>query len=346
MEQKILMLGWGYPPEIDGGLDIHVAEVFEQLRELGTKVDLVLPKNRAPERDGIIPVDTGNGDMNQRARQLSRKFVKIAEDYDIIHTHDWFGSEAGLKAKKYSNVRWIATFHSLSSHRARKSWHRHEEMERGIVEEADEITAVSEMLASEIEEKYGRKPQVIRNGFSSLESNGSDVKQRLGIDTMVFYVGRHSEQKGLEHLLYGFSKFLEDHDATLVLGGDGHMREALEEFTEMLGIQDSVVFEGFIPGEELGDYYSSADVFVSPSLNEPFGLTVTEAVQAGTPVVATRSGAEEVMPSETVVNVEPESDSIAAGIEKALETQVPDFKKRSWKKVTEETIEVYRELIQ
>ncbi|MFB6191003.1 MAG: glycosyltransferase family 4 protein [Candidatus Nanohaloarchaea archaeon] len=339
------MLGWGYPPDIDGGLDVHVARLFEELQGMGVDVTLALPEERAPDREGIVGLDAGEGDMMEKTRNLSQEFLELAEEYDIVHTHDWFGSEPGLKAKKYSDALWAATFHSLSSQRNRSPSDRMVEMERGIIERADELIAVSQMLADDIEEKYGREPQVIHNGFSTAESGGRDVKEELGIDgEMVLYVGRHAEQKGLEHLLYGFKKFLQEREATLVLGGDGHMRPALEEFVEILGIEDRVVFEGFIPEEELGDYYGGADVFVSPSINEPFGLTVTEAVEAGTPVVATRSGAEEVLPGNAVVSVEPDSDSIKNGIEEALGREVGNFKSRTWMEVAEEVREVYRNL--
>lgn len=345
MDKKILMLGWGYPPDIDGGLDIHVARLFEELRELGVDITLALPEERVPEDDeGIFSLDSGEGDMMERARNLSKEFVELAEDYDIVHTHDWFGAEPGLKAKKYADVKWISTFHSLSSQRSRRSSHRMQEMERGIIEKADKVLAVSEMLAEEVEEEYGRKPEAVHNGFSKAEERGKDIKEEIDIETMIFYVGRHAEQKGLEHLVYGFSKFLEGNDATLVLGGDGHMRQALEEFVEMLDIEENVIFEGFISKEELGDYYASADVFVSPSINEPFGLTVTEAVEAGTPVVATRNGAEELLPGNAIVRAEPDSDSIAEGIKKAMNHEIPDHDSRSWKDVAEETIEIYREI--
>jgi len=343
--KKILMLGWGYPPDIDGGLDVHVARLFDELEQLGADITLALPEDRVPEEEeNIVALKTGEGDMMDQVRNLSKGFVEMAEDYDIVHTHDWFGAEPGLKAKKYADVKWFSTFHSLSSQRSRKPSHRMEEMERGIVEKSDKLLAVSEMLAEEIEGEYGKKPEVIHNGFSKAEENGRDIKEELDIGTMIFYVGRHAEQKGLEHLVYGFSKFLEKEDATLVLGGEGHMKDAIREFVEMLGIEEKVLFQGFIPEEELGDYYRSADVFVSPSINEPFGLTVTEAVEAGTPVVATESGAEEILPGNTVVRAEPESDSIAEGIEKALDRDTPDFDSRSWKEVAEETLEVYRKL--
>ena len=344
MNQKILLVGWGYPPKIDGGLDIHVKHLFEELREKGVDVKLALPKDRAPEEKGIIPVETGDGDMVQRSRELSQGIAEIAEDYDIVHTHDWFGAEAGLKAKKYSDTEWVATFHSLSCQRSRNSSGRLEKMEKAMTERSDVLVAVSELLADQVEEEYGKKPEVIHNGFSRPSGTGRNVKRDLGIEKMVFFVGRHAEQKGLEHLIYGFSKFLEDNDATLVVGGKGHMTEALKEFAEMLEIEENVIFEGFIPDEELGDYYRSADVFVSPSIHEPFGLTVTEAVESGTPVVATESGVEEVLPEDAIIRVEPDSDSIAEGIEKGLDREVAGFEGRSWEEMAEETLELYREV--
>lgn len=344
MNPKILIVGWGYPPNIEGGLDIHVQHLFEELRRLGADVELLLPEGNTPDKEGIIGFETGSGDMVQRSRQLSEKAAEIAEDYDIVHTHDWLGAESGYKAKKYSDISWIATFHSLSPGRTRNPSGRLEKMEKAAANEADKVISVSEKLSEEIKNEYGRDPEVIYNGFSKPESSGIDVRKRHVIDgDMIFYVGRHAEQKGVEHLLYGFKKFLEEREATLVLGGDGHMREALEDFTEKLDIDDSVIFTGFIPREELGDYYNSADVFVSPSINEPFGLTITEAIESGTPVVATSSGAEEIL-GDVIVSAEPDSDSLAAAIGKALESDDFNVESRTWREMAEETLDVYKEL--
>lgn len=343
MDKKILMLGWGFPPKIDGGLDVHVAHLFEELRKKDVEVHLALPADRAPEIPGIIPVELDAGEMIPMARDMSREIVEIAEEYDIIHTHDWFGAEAGFKAKEYADTRWIATFHSLHSDRTRNPGREISMMERAAAERADEVIAVSERLADSIKNEFGRNSTVIHNGFSEPTSSGIDVKEELGIENdMVFFVGRHAEQKGIEHLIYGFSKFLESGDATLVIGGEGHLRDSLETFVELLGIQNSVKFTGFIPDDELGDYYSAADVFVSPSINEPFGLTVTEALESGTPVVATSSGAEEVLPEGTITRVRPDSNSIREGLETALEKKdAPKFRSRDWETVAEETLHVY-----
>ena len=342
MDKRVLLVGWGFPPNIDGGLDIHVKNFFEGLKDLDVDVTLALPEENAPDREDIRGLKAGDGDMMQRARNLSAEVAEISEDFDIIHTHDWFGAEAGFKAKKYSGTDWVSTIHSLSSSRSRNSGGRIEEMEEVAVEEADKVTAVSEKLGEEIEGKYGRNPEIVRNGFSRPENTGKDVKKELGIeDDMIFFVGRHAEQKGLEHLLYGFKKFLEENEATLVIGGDGHMTEALTEFTEILKIEEEVIFTGFIADRELGDYYSCADIFVSPSINEPFGLTITEALESGTPVVATESGVEELLGGKNIVNISPDSDSIAEGLEKGLGKNIESFEGRNWIEMTEEFIELY-----
>jgi starch synthase len=347
MTQKILLVGWGYPPKIDGGLDIHVHHLFRELKKKEeVDVKLALPEERAPNREDVLPVATGEGDMAWKAREMSSEIAEIAEGFDIVHTHDWFGAEAGFKSKKYSDVNWISTMHSLSSNRNRGVSEEIEELEEVAVTEPDSLVAVSESLADEIENEFGVESRIVHNGFSTPETTGKDVKEELGIDgEMIFFVGRHAEQKGIEHLLYGFRKFLEKgNDASLVIGGDGHMRHSLEKFMEILGVEDSVYFTGFIPSRELGDYYQAADAFVSPSINEPFGLTITEALESGTPVLATDSGVNELISGDSILEISADSDSIASGLEKSLEKDLrPEYESRSWEEMCEEIIEVYRE---
>lgn len=339
------MLGWGYPPNIDGGLDIHVAHLFNELRSRGVEVDLALPVERAPERPGVIPLDVEGDSMMEIAHDLSREIVSLAEDYDIIHTHDWFGSESGLKAKKYADTAWVSTIHSTASGRSHGASNRIEQLERAMAEKSDAFLTVSRKLAEEVEDEYSSRPEVVPNGFSKPESCDKEIKQELGIETMVFYVGRHSQQKGVELLIYGFKKLLSQVDATLVIGGDGHMRSALEDFVELLGMEDNVIFTGFIASEQLGDYYRAADVFVSPSINEPFGLTITEALESGTPVVATENGAQETLPDSAIVQVSRDSDSISEGILEALERETsPEYEARTWSQAAGEVAEIYGRL--
>lgn len=348
MTLKILLTGWNYPPEIEGGLDIHVYHLFQELlKEDGVEVDLALPRENAPDRNNILSIETGEGDMIWKSRKMSSKIAEIAGEYDIIHTHDWFGSESGFKAAKYADTTWITTIHSLHSSRTRGRSEEIEKLEKIAVNQSDHLIAVSENLKDDISEKFARNPKVVHNGFSSPSSKGKDVKDALDISgDMVFFVGRHAEQKGIEHLLYGFKKFLmQDSEATLVIGGDGHMRDSLEQFAELLGLEKNVIFSGFIPSEELGDYYIAAEVFVSPSINEPFGLTITEALESDTKVLATENGVNELVPTDSIIEIEPESDSIAEGLQKALEKDsTPKYNTRTWSDMTEEILDIYRKL--
>ncbi|GAB6878065.1 glycosyltransferase family 4 protein [Halorubrum gandharaense] len=341
------MLGWGYPPNITGGLDVHVGELFSGLRdEYGVDAKLVLPAELAPEDEpGVEGVETGEGDIATRVSRLSDRFVELAPDYDILHTHDWFGYGPGRSASRASDATWVSSFHSLASDRNIDPPKREVETERRLANAADCNIAVSEIVREDIQELYGADSRVVYNGFSMPEFTGRDVKADLDIDgEMLFFVGRHTDQKGISHLLYAMRK-LRRENVTLVVGGSGHQTEQLKRFVELTGIEDRVEFVGYVPEAELGDYYASADAFVSPSLAEPFGITITEALEAGTHVVATRSGVIEILPDGCVVEVVPDSESIVGGLEQVLDRDSPpEYERRDWSKVAEDTLAVYEDV--
>lgn len=341
------MLGWGYPPNVTGGLDTHVGEVFDRLVERDdVEAELVLPDEYAPEgREHIEGVPTGGGDIITRIGRLSERFAERAREFDVIHTHDWFGYGPGSRAQSMADVQWVNSFHALSSDRNLDPPDREVETEQRLTNRADFLIAVSHLLADEVREQYGGECHVIHNGFTEPSITGRDVKADHGIDgQMLFFVGRHTDQKGISYLLYAMRKLRRD-DVTLVLGGKGHQTEQLRKFAELLGIEDRLVWAGYVPEEELGDYYASADAFVSPSLSEPFGITITEALAAGTQVVATPSGVAEVLPEGCIVEVERDSESIVRGIEAALDREgPPEYEPRTWEGVVEDHVEIYREV--
>ncbi|RLM57565.1 glycosyltransferase family 1 protein [Halobellus sp. Atlit-31R] len=341
------MLGWGFPPNVSGGLDTHVGELFDGMRARGLDVELVLPAEYAPDdRPGIVGVPTGDGDIITRVGRMSETFAERARDADIVHTHDWFGYGPGSRAKSVAEVEWVTTFHSLSTDRNLDPPKREVETERRLAERADHRIAVSELTASNVREQYDSECTVIYNGFSECETTGRDYKTELGIDgEMLFFVGRHTDQKGIAHLVYALEK-LRREDVTLVMGGSGHLTEQLERFAQLLDVDERIEWVGYVPEEELGDYYASADLFVSPSLAEPFGITITEALAAGTRVVATESGVNEVLPDDSVVEVEPDSESLADGIERGLALDgPPKYDPITWGEVVDETVAFYEEIV-
>jgi glycosyltransferase involved in cell wall biosynthesis len=349
MVPKVLMLGWGFPPNVTGGLDTAIAELFEVFRARDdVEIELVLPAEYAPEdREGIYGVPTGKGDIVTRIGRLADEFADRAADADVVHTHDWFGYSPGSRVQMEHDVEWITTFHSLSSDRNVNPPEREVETEQRVANRSDHVVAVSEFTREKIKREYGVDATVIHNGFSSVEPTGRDLKAEYDIDgRMLFFVGRHTDQKGISHLLYAVSKLRRD-DVTLVLGGTGHLTDQLKRFAELLGIEDRVIFAGYVPQEELGDYYASADLFVSSSLSEPFGITIVEALSVGTRVVACESGAAELLPEDCVIEVEPDSDSIADGIERGLAMDTPlEYEVRTWEQVGQEHVEFYERVLE
>jgi glycosyltransferase involved in cell wall biosynthesis len=341
------MLGWGFPPNVSGGLDTVVGELFEQFDGRDdVDIELVLPEEYAPDRENIHGVPTGEGDVITRIGRLAEPFVNRAADADIVHTHDWFGYNPGSRAQATHDVEWVTTFHSISADRNTNPPDREVETETRIVERADHLVAVSDLTRRRVMSHYGGDPAVVYNGFKRVEPTGRDLKADLGIEgPMLFFVGRHTHQKGISKLLYAMEK-LRRPDIHLVIGGTGHLTEQLRRFTELVGVEDRVTFAGYIPEAELADYYASADLFVSPSLAEPFGMTIVEALSAGTRVVTTECGAAEVLPDTCLVQVEPDSEAIADGIETALAMQgTPTYEERTWDTVADEHADMYRELL-
>lgn len=347
MTVSVLMLGWGFPPNVSGGLDTAVGELFEQFDARDDiDIDLVLPAEYAPaDRENITGYPTGEGDVRDRINRLSNEFVSHAADADIVHTHDWFGYGPGSRAQAAHDIEWVTTFHSLSSDRNRNPPDREVQTEQRIADRADDLISVSELVRRNTRREYDRDSEVIYNGFSSVETTGRDVKAELGIEgKMLFFVGRHTHQKGLDMLIYAMEK-LDCEDLTLVLGGSGHLTDQLKKFVSLLGLEDQVEFVGYIPQEELGDYYANADLFVSPSLAEPFGITYVEALSVGTRVVACESGAAEVLPDDCIIEAEKNSRSVANAIKRALEMDSPiEYEERTWGDVADEHVAFYERI--
>jgi glycosyltransferase involved in cell wall biosynthesis len=348
MVPRVLMLGWAFPPNVSGGLDTAVAELFWEFDARDdVEIELVLPAEYAPpEYENIHGVPTGDGDVATRIDRLGPEFVEMAADADVVHTHDWFGYGPGVRAQGTHDVPWVTTFHSLTMDRNRNPPERELRTEQHVVNRADYLISVSEVVKRTIEREYGGDSTVIYNGFTSVESTGRDLKAELDVDgPMLFFVGRHTHQKGLSSLLYAMSKLRSD--VTLVIGGTGHLTDQLKRFAALLGIGDRLRFVGYVAQEELGDYYASADLFVSPSRSEPFGITIVESLSVGTRVVACESGAAEILPEGCVIEVEHDSDSIAAGIERGLAAgPLPEYEPRTWGTVADEHVAFYERILE
>ncbi len=234
---------------------------------------------------------------------LARGIAK-REKFDIIHAHDWLTFKAGVVAKDASKKKLIIHVHSTEFDRTGGNGvnQRVYDIEKEGMERADGIIAVSNFTKNIIINRYNipsKKIEVIHNSvdINDYEINeGMDILplKKLGYK-LVTFVGRITLQKGLDYFLYA-AKIISEHikKVKLAVVGSGDMERQMIIETAKLGISDKVIFSGFLRGGELSRIYKSSDLFIMPSVSEPFGLTALEAILHETPVlISKQSGVSE-----------------------------------------------------
>ncbi|MFH1432695.1 MAG: glycosyltransferase family 4 protein [archaeon] len=311
---KVLMMGWGYENIISGGMDVHLTHLTKNLCKEGIEIHLFLPKDNAPNTAHpnltIHKIDINkyddSTDMTSLIERYNNAIIKKSEslDFDIIHTHDWFGVLSAKKLAQERNKPWIHTVHSLEYMRCAKehpSTTEIETIEKTGIKDSDAIITVSNLMKKEICHSYGTEPtkvNVIYNYTSELPKNSEKISRldKIKNNPKVLCVSRLTFQKGIEHIIHASKTILKTvPDCRFIIIGDGHLKNSLIEFTKILDVKDSFIFCGFIPQKELSYYFKNADVFVMPSIWEPFGITCLDAIEFNIPVILSENvGAKEL----------------------------------------------------
>jgi glycosyltransferase involved in cell wall biosynthesis len=232
------------------------------------------------------------------------------KEFDIIHAHDWLTFRAALRAKHIKNVPLILHVHSIESDRSGNEYGNPmvREIEAIGLQMADRIIAVSQHTKRAIMRDYGipaEKIEVVHNSIDagSMETIASDnaykyltLMKSLGYRVVV-NVGRLTIQKGLPNLLKAAQLVIQKAPKTLFLiVGSGEQYYELITLAADLGIGDKVLFTDFQRGKNWRDAFMVGDLFVMPSVSEPFGLTPLESIGFGTPaLVSKQSGVSEVL---------------------------------------------------
>ncbi|MEK7460299.1 MAG: glycosyltransferase family 4 protein [Patescibacteria group bacterium] len=257
-------------------------------------------------RDNIVSDIYGNTLM-QEVRRYAMRAREVAknEHFDIIHAHDWLSFLAGIEAKKVSGKPLILHVHATEFDRTGEQGVNQEiyDIERMSLEQADGIIAVSNLTKERLVKNYGiprEKIRVVHNGIDECDylvtpDRLSELK-RAG-QKVVLFLGRITIQKGPEYFIRAAKRALEyDPNILFIVAGSGDMERQMILEAANSGISCQVLFAGFLRGEELTAMYRSADLFVMPSVSEPFGLTTLESIIAGTPVlISKQSGVSEVL---------------------------------------------------
>lgn len=240
----------------------------------------------------------------ERYKQCGRK-IASQEKVDVIHAHDWLSFGAAVEAKKATNKPLVVHVHATEFDRSGQQGvdQRVYDREKEGMQMADKVVAVSSYTKDIIVDKYSipkDKVEVAHNGveFNFDDLGGKTLKslQEQG-KKIVLFVGRITIQKGPDHFLKAAKEVVEHNkEVIFIMAGSGDMKRQIIKESAQLGISDKMIFPGFVRGERLHSLYKTADLFVMPSVSEPFGLTPLESLVNGTPVlVSNQSGVSEVL---------------------------------------------------
>ncbi len=245
-------------------------------------------------------------DMVQEAKEYGDTVASIATQYDhkVIHAHDWMSIPAGIKAKEKTRKPLVVHIHSTEYDRSGgyRPQSQIADIEYQGMNEADRVITVSNYTKKLLQEYYsipGSKIEVVHNGIDpNPDFHGKVLTDFLGTRPLVVFVGRLTIQKGPEYFLSVAKEVISQvPEAVFVLAGHGDMYQNLLVSTAEQGLSGSVLFAGFLRGKEKTQLFRRANVFVMPSVSEPFGIVALEAALENTPVIVSKtSGVSEVLP--------------------------------------------------
>jgi len=227
--------------------------------------------------------------------------IALKEDFDLIHAHDWLCYPAGMAAKESSGKPLVVHIHATEFDRTGENYNTIVyQMEKDGMEAADLVIAVSNLTRNTVINRYGIDPNKVITVYNAVEQNVtkelSHIKRNLK-EKIVTFLGRITFQKGPEYFIEAAYKILQkDDNIRFVMAGSGDMLNRMIERVAALHIADKFHFTGFLKGEAVDRMFALSDVFVMPSISEPFGIVPLEAMRINVPVVISKqSGVAEIL---------------------------------------------------
>ena len=237
--------------------------------------------------------------------------AQVAKDlegqFDVIHAHDWLTYFAGIAAKRVSGKPLVVHMHATEFDRSGENINRRVyAIEKAGMQAADRVIAVSELTRRIVIGKYGipaEKVVTVHNAVRFGESEDA-VPERAVKDKVVTFLGRITYQKGPDYFVEAAAKVLQRvPDVRFVMAGSGDLMNHVVRRVAQLGIAARFHFTGFLKGGEVQRMFRLSDVYVMPSVSEPFGISPLEAMRSGVPVIISRqSGVAEVLDYAIKVN--------------------------------------------
>lgn len=227
----------------------------------------------------------------------------IARTYpcDIIHSHDWLTYPAGMHAKAITGKPLVLHVHATDFDRSRGNVNPQVYgIERDGMDHADHIICVSDLTRRTVIEKYGQDPHKVSTVHNAVEPLSPEIvaiapkKQK---DKIVTFLGRITMQKGPEYFVETAARVLQrSKNIRFVMAGNGDMMNKMILLAANKGISNHFHFTGFLKGKQVYEMLKSSDVYVMPSVSEPFGISPLEAMQCGVPtIISKQSGCAEIL---------------------------------------------------
>ena len=244
-----------------------------------------------------------SSDMYTEVHRYAAMAADLAENeqFDIVHAHDWMTYPAGIAVSAIKERPLVVHVHSTEFDRSGEHVNQMiYDIEREGMHRADKIITVSHFTRNIIIGRYGVSGDKVEVVYNGVERNGKWTVDENVIEKdekIVLFLGRITMQKGPEYFLHAAKKVLEVMDnVKFVMAGSGDLMHRAIEMAAELGIGHKVLFTGFLRGEDVQKIYKMADLYVMPSVSEPFGIAPLEALDNDVPVIISKqSGVSEVL---------------------------------------------------
>jgi len=271
----------------------------------------VTSKQYLRERRHLMESAIYGTDLFSEVMRYAAKGAAVAEQesFDVIYAHDWLSFAPAIEAKRASGKPLIVHVHATEYDRCGGSQGVNPYVygiERDGMEAADVVIAVSTLTRDIIIHQYGIAPEKVRVVYNGIDdttapSGGTGLMRLRALkasgNKLILFLGRITLQKGPDYFLRAAARVVAHNPKVIfIVAGSGDMEDGAMRLAAELGIADKVIFTGFLTGADRHEMYESADLFVMPSVSEPFGIVPLEAMRAGTPVlISKQSGVSEVV---------------------------------------------------
>ncbi len=279
---------------------------------------------------------------------------------DVIHSHDWLTYPAGIHAKNVTGKPLVIHVHATDFDRSRGNVNPTVfGIEKDGMNNADHIITVSELTRRTVIDKYGISPDkvtTVHNAVIPLSEDLLNIPRRERKDKVITFLGRITMQKGPEYYVEAAAKVLQKtKNVRFVMAGSGDMMDAMIRLAAQRNIADRFHFTGFLRGKQVYEMLADSDVYVMPSVSEPFGISPLEAMEMGVPsIISKQSGCAEILTNVIKTDywdVDAMADAMHAlvsypGLHDYLRVKgIEEIHGITWEKAGQKVIDIYNQVI-